>query len=66
VTFCSVFTLGALSLGFALSSPGAFAAAAMGAVMVAVAIALLVRARRRFAALSKRRADLERALDGRL
>jgi hypothetical protein len=65
VIFCSVFTLGALSLGVALSSAGAFAAAAMGAAMLAIAIGLLVRARRRFAALSKRRAELEHALDGR-
>ena len=66
VVFSSVFTIGALALGFAQSSAAAFVAAAMGAVMVAVAVAMLVRARRRFASLSKRRAELERALDGRL
>jgi len=66
VTFCSVFTIGAVALGFAMSSAAAFAAAAMGIAMLAVAIVLLVRARRRFASLSKRRAELERALDGRL
>jgi hypothetical protein len=66
VIFCSVFTIGALSLGFAMSNAGAFAAAAMGTAMLAAAIVLLLRARRRFASLSKRRAELERALDGRL
>lgn len=64
VIFCSVFTLGALALGFAMSSPAAFAAAAMGVAMLAVALVLLVRARRRFQSLSKRRAELERALAG--
>jgi hypothetical protein len=66
VIFCSVFTIGALSLGLAMSNAGAFAAAAMGTAMLAAAIVLLLRARRRFASLSKRRAELERALDGRL
>jgi hypothetical protein len=66
VIFCSVFTIGALSLGFARSNAGGYAAATMGTAMLAVAIVLLVRARRRFASLSRRRAELERALDGRL
>ena len=66
VIFCGVFTLGALFLGFALSSAAAFAAGAMGTVMLAAAIVLLGRAQRRFTSLSKRRSELERALDGRL
>jgi hypothetical protein len=64
VVFSAVFAIGALALGFAMSSAAAFAAAAMGAAMLMVAVLMLVRARRRFASLSKRRAELERALEG--
>jgi hypothetical protein len=55
--------IGALALGFARSSAAALAAGAMGAAMLAVAIALLVRARRRFETLAARRAELERELE---
>lgn len=64
VAFSAVFTIGALALGLAMSLAGAFAAAAMGAAMLMVAVLMLARARRRFASLSKRRAELERALEG--
>ena len=59
VTFSSVFVIGALIVGFVTSSTPPFAAAAMGGVMLAIAIAMLIRARRNFAYLSKRRDELE-------
>jgi hypothetical protein len=62
VTFSTVFTIGALALGVAMSNPAALAAAAMGAAMLALAVVMLNRARRRFASLSDRRAELERML----
>ena len=65
VTFSSVFTIGALAVGYATSSRPPLAAAVMGLVMVSVAAALLVRARRRVAELSKRRDELERIVRGR-
>jgi len=64
VTFSSVFVVGALSLGFLTSSRPPFAAAAMGAVMLSIAIAMLIRARRQVAYLSQRRDELERRLRG--
>jgi diguanylate cyclase (GGDEF)-like protein len=54
--------IGALGVGFATSSTAPSAAAAMGAVMLCVAIAQLLRARRHFAQLSSRRDELERLL----
>ena len=65
VTFSSVFVVGALGVGYATSSRPPLAAAAMGLVMLAVAVAILVRARRRIAELSQRRAELEHLLRGR-
>jgi hypothetical protein len=65
VTFSGVFTIGALGVGYATSSTPPLAAAAMGLVMVSVAAALLVRAQRRVAELSKRRDELERIVRGR-
>jgi hypothetical protein len=63
VAFSGVFMIGALALGFARSSAAALAAGAMGAAMLAVSIALLVRGRRRFETLAARRAELERELE---
>ena len=62
VGFSSMFTIGALAVGSVASSATAFAAAGLGAVKLAVAIVLLVRARRTFVALGKRREALEREL----
>ena len=62
VGFSAVFCIGAVVVGYATSSRSAFAAAAIGAVMIAIATAMLVRARRRVEQLSKRRDELERQL----
>jgi hypothetical protein len=62
VTFSTVFTIGALVLGISMSNPAARAAAVMGTAMLAVAVVMLARARRRFASLSERRAELQRLL----
>jgi hypothetical protein len=62
VAFSSVFVVGALLVGYATSSPSALAAAALGALMLSVALSMLIRARRAFAQLSKRREALERQL----
>jgi hypothetical protein len=64
VLFTTTFTAGALLIGFVAGRPGAFAAAGLGLGMLTVAGTLLVRARRRFAELSSRRAALERELGG--
>lgn len=64
VTFCSIFTLGALALG--LFQPDRQAAglamAGMGGVLLLVAVALLVPAQRRYRELMARRVELEREL----
>jgi hypothetical protein len=62
VAFSAVFGFGAVAVGYATSSRSAFAAAAMGGLMVAIGIGLLVRARRQVEQLSTRRAELERQL----
>jgi len=64
VTFSGVFVIGALAVGFITSTTPPFAAAALGTVMLAVAIAMLTRARRLVARLTKRRDELERLLRG--
>lgn len=64
VLFAAVFTAGALVVGVTTGQPAAFAAAGLGLGMLALAGAQLVRARRRFAELSSRRAALERELAG--
>jgi hypothetical protein len=65
VTFTALFVVGALIVGYTSAGAGGYVAAGLGAVMLGVAIALLVRARRRFAALMERRQTLERELRGR-
>jgi hypothetical protein len=62
VGFSAVFCIGALAVGYATSSRSAFTAAAMGVVMVAIATAMLARARWSVEQLSKRRDELERQL----
>jgi hypothetical protein len=60
VTFCSVFTLGCLILALWTSVGSvAYAAAGFGAFLLAIAIALLLRARTSFAGLMERRRALE-------
>jgi membrane associated rhomboid family serine protease len=64
VIFTSVFVTGALFVGLTRSRASAFAAAAMGGVMLAVAVTIWIRAKRQFARLSKRRDELQRRLEG--
>jgi LPXTG-motif cell wall-anchored protein len=65
VTFSGVFVMGALAVSYTTGSKAPLAAAAMGIAMLSVAVALLVRARRRVATLTKRRDELERVVGGR-
>lgn len=65
VAFSAVFCMGSLAVGYTTSSRAAVASAAMGAVMLVVAAMMLMRARRRFEQLSRRRAELERQVEGR-
>jgi len=62
VVFSAVFVIGALSVGLTTSQSSPFAAAAMGAVMLSVAVTMLARAKRQFVQLSKRRDELQRLL----
>lgn len=62
VVFSAVFVVGALSVGLTTSSASPFAAAAMGVVMLALALTMLARAKQKFAQLSKRRDELQRLL----
>lgn len=64
VAFTAVFTAGALAAVVTGASPAAYGALGSGVAMLVAAIAMLVRARRRFAELSARRIELERALGG--
>jgi hypothetical protein len=62
VTFTTTFVVGALALGYMRGGAAPYAAAAMGLGLLAGAVALLVRARRRVARLMTRREALEREL----
>jgi hypothetical protein len=62
VAFSGVFCLGGVAVGYATSSRSAFAAAAMGVVMIAIGSGMLIRARRHVEQLSTRRDELERQL----
>ena len=62
VTFTTTFILGALALGIMNGGRAPYAAAAMGLVLLASGVALLVRADRRVAALTARRETLEREI----
>jgi hypothetical protein len=62
VAFSSTFVAGALLVGYQTASRAALTAAALGTVMVLVALVMQRRARRAFARLSKRRKALEQQL----
>ena len=62
VTFTSVFMLGSLAVGYATGRPEAYKAAAVGVLMLGLAIVVLVRAHRAFGRLVSRRDVLEREL----
>jgi hypothetical protein len=63
VAFTTIFAAGSLALGiWGPAGRAAYGAAGTGAVMLAVAIAMLLSARRRFDALMQRRNALEREL----
>ncbi|HEY0624328.1 hypothetical protein [Sphingomonas sp.] len=61
VTFTSIFTLGAFTLGLAADLPAGLAAGGLGCMLMAAALLLLARARRRLAALTDRLRQLEAA-----
>jgi hypothetical protein len=60
VTFTALFVLGSLAVGYQTGGPAAYAAAAMGLVMLAGAATMLILAHRRFHRLTERRTALER------
>lgn len=62
VGFTALFLLGALALALGAGSAAAWGAAAAGAGMLAAAVLLLIKARRKLARLVARRAELERQL----
>jgi hypothetical protein len=62
VLFTALFIVGALTIGYSKGGTAPYAAAAMGLGLFAAAVALLVRAHRRVAALMIRREGLEREL----
>jgi hypothetical protein len=64
VAFTALFLAGAVAAVLMTGSAAAFAAAATGVVMFGVALRVLAAARRRFASLAARRAELERELAG--
>lgn len=63
VTFSAMFLLGSLAVGYTTGGAAPFAAAAMGGVLVVVAIFMLVRARRAFARLAERRDTLQHEIE---
>lgn len=63
VGFCALFTLGAALV--APAGPPRYTAVATGATMLAVAVLLLIHARRRFEQLAAHRVELERQLAAR-
>ena len=62
VTFTSAFVVGTLAVGYSSGGAAPYAAFAMGLVLLAVAVAALVRARHNVARLTTRREALEREL----
>ena len=64
VTFSAVFVAGAAAATWIAGSVASFGALATGTLMLGVAVRVLSGARRRFAALAERRAELERAIGG--
>jgi hypothetical protein len=65
VAFSTAFVIGAVAVGLTTSNASSYAAAAMGAVMLLVAVTMLARAKRQFAQLSKRRDELQQLLASR-
>ena len=63
VAFSTVFVIGAVAVGWTTSNASPYAAAAMGAVMLSVAVTMLTRAKRQVARFSKRRDELERVIE---
>jgi hypothetical protein len=63
--FCAAFSVGAFVLAASGNAPGAFFAGVLGLIMLAAALALLVRAHRYYDGLQRRRSELQRALDER-
>lgn len=59
VSFTSVFTIGAFGIGVAANARAGFAAGGLGLVLFAAGALLLLRARRRLAALTERKCQLE-------
>jgi len=62
VTFSALFVAGCLAAAILSGAAPAYAAFGTGVVMLAVAIGVLLKARRRFAALTSRRRELEAQL----
>lgn len=62
VTFTAVFMLGSLAVGYATGRPEAYKAAAVGVLMLGLAVVALVRAHRAVGRLVSRRDVLEREL----
>jgi hypothetical protein len=57
-----VFLAGSVAVGMTTQAASAYAAGGLGAVMLAIAVVLLMRASRNYSALLQRRAELERQL----
>ena len=64
VTFTSFFVLAALALGATTGGFGPYKAAAVGIVMLAAAVVVLVNAHRSFDRLTARRDALRREIEG--
>jgi hypothetical protein len=62
VTFTAIFVVGAVLVGLSTELRGAYAAALLGVGLLAVAVIVLMRARRQMASLINRRDALEREL----
>jgi hypothetical protein len=62
VVFTTTFVAGALTLGYVNGGRAPYSAAVMGLGLLAAAVALLIRARRRVVVLTARREALEREL----
>jgi hypothetical protein len=64
VSFSTMFVAGALVIGAATGKASGFAAAGLGVLMLAIAVAMLIRAERAYRHLSTRREMLEHQLRG--
>jgi protein-S-isoprenylcysteine O-methyltransferase Ste14 len=63
VAAATIFMVGALALAMATEAPSAYAASGLGIVMLGIAMAVLVRAKRNHRTLQQRRAELEAQLE---